>query len=76
MVRTALLALVLALGGGAPYLGSLLDPVPTLWKADEVDAGNHADPNGAAATTDAGNSYDPNGAAATTDAGGSYDPNG
>lgn len=63
MVRTALLALalVLALGGGAPYLGSLLDPVSAFWEAHQVDAGNSADPNGAAATSDAGNHFDPNG---------------
>ena len=49
MVRIVLLALALALGG-------LMSP---FWAADQVDAGGHADPNGA--TTDAGNRFDPNG---------------
>jgi hypothetical protein len=62
MIRAALLALALSLG--------------VLWAADLVDAGNHADPNGATATTDAGNRFDPDGATATTDAGNRFDPNG
>jgi hypothetical protein len=57
MAPTALLALLLALGGGAPPLGSLPDLVSALWNADKV--GGSYDPNGA--TTDAGNSADPNG---------------
>ncbi len=57
MFRTVLLALALATG---------------MWAADEVDAGNHYDPNGA--TVDAGSHYDPDGLA--TDAGGHVDPNG
>lgn len=57
MSPTALLALLLALGGGAPPFGSLPDLVSALWNADK--AGGHADPNGA--TTDAGNRFDPNG---------------
>lgn len=71
MVRTALLALALALvlGGAAPPLGSLLKLVKT-------NAGNILDPNGATATGDAGGSYDPDGMTATGDAGGNADPNG
>jgi hypothetical protein len=61
MVRAVLLALVLALGGGAPHFGSLLDLVSAFWTADQVDAGNLVDPDGAAATGDAGGHFDPNG---------------
>lgn len=61
MVRIAFLALALALGGGAPHLGSLLDLASAVWAADQVDAGNHADPDGSTATTDAGNHVDPDG---------------
>ncbi len=57
MFRTILLALALATG---------------MWAADEVDAGNHADPDGL--TVNAGNHADPDGLA--TDAGGHADPNG
>ncbi|HYU35016.1 MAG TPA: hypothetical protein VEW48_22930 [Thermoanaerobaculia bacterium] len=74
MVHTVLLALALALGGGAPHLGSLLDMVSALWTTDQVDAGNHTDPDGATTTGDAGNSYDPNGT--TGDAGNHLDPDG
>lgn len=62
MVRTVLLALALALLGGAPYAG--------IWAA----AGNHCDPNGA--TTNAGSINDPNGSSAESDAGNMVDPNG
>lgn len=65
MIRAVLLALALALLGGAPY-GDLV-PV---W----AEAGNHADPDGL--TTNAGNHFDPNGLNAETDAGGHADPNG
>lgn len=75
MVRTALLALALALGGGPPRLGSLLDLVSSLWTTDQVDAGGHADPNGVV-TGAAGNILDPDGAATTVDAGNILDPNG
>jgi hypothetical protein len=61
MVRIALLALALAWSGGAPHLGSLLDLASAVWAADQVDAGNHFDPNGAGATSDAGNHADPDG---------------
>lgn len=61
MIPTALLALVLALGGAAPDLGTLLDPASAVWKACPADTGNHADPNGATAKSDAGNKLDPNG---------------
>jgi hypothetical protein len=61
MVRIAFLALALALGGGAPHLGHLLDLASAVWAADQVDAGGHADPYGSTATTDAGNIRDPNG---------------
>ena len=64
MVRTALLVLALATGGGASHLWSFL------W------VGNHLDPNGAAATGDAGGHLDPDGAAATGDVGNGLDPNG
>lgn len=65
MVRTALLALALALGGGGPQFGVLLDL---------VSAGGHFGPG---ATAKAGNANDPNGgAAATSDAGNGADPNG
>jgi hypothetical protein len=65
MIRAVLLALALALFGGAPYAG--LVPV---WAA----AGNMADPDGL--TANAGNHFDPNGLSAETDAGGHADPNG
>ena len=72
MVRTALLALLLSVGGGGLHLGGLPDLMSALWNAEK--AGNVLDPNGT--TTDAGGSADPDGAAATTDAGNSADPNG
>lgn len=62
MVRIALLVLVLALLGGAPYAG--------IWAA----AGNMADPDGV--TTNAGSMSDPNGSSAEGDAGNHADPNG
>ncbi len=62
MVRTALLALALALFGGAPYTA--------IWAA----VGNMADPDGV--TTNAGSINDPNGSSADNDAGGMWDPNG
>lgn len=62
MVRTFLLALALALLGGAPYAG--------IWAA----AGGHFDPNGA--TTNAGGMWDPNGTSAEGDAGNHADPDG
>ena len=74
MVRTSLLALVLALGGGAPYLGSFADVVHSIWAADQVDVGGQADPNGT--TTNVGNHADPNGSGAAGDVGGMNDPNG
>ncbi len=61
MMRVVLLALALALGGGAFHFGSFLDLVSAFWAADQVDAGNHVDPNGATATGDAGNILDPDG---------------
>lgn len=70
MIRTALLALALALGGGAFQLGLFPDGVPA------AKAGSHFDPNGLAATGDAGSHADPNGAAANRDAGTNLDPNG
>jgi hypothetical protein len=60
MLRTALLALALALGGGAPYLGSFVHLVSAIWTA-QADAGGHTDPNGGTAAGDAGSHYDPNG---------------
>jgi hypothetical protein len=69
MIPTALLALLLSLGG-ALGLGHLPDGASVLGNVDK--AGGHFDPNGA--TADAGGSYDPNGA--TTDAGNKLDPNG
>lgn len=57
MVRTTVLALLLSVGGGGFYLGSLPDLVAALWNAEK--AGNVLDPDGA--TTDAGGSADPNG---------------
>lgn len=74
MVRTTVLLLALAFAGGAPHLATFVDLLSAVWAADQVDAGNGADPNGAAATGDAGSGYDPNGA--TSDAGGHLDPNG
>ena len=62
MVRTALLALALALFGGAPYTA--------IWAA----VGNMADPNGV--TTNAGSHFDPDGLSADSDAGSMSDPNG
>lgn len=63
MVRTTLLALALALSGGAPWAGSLADLITSVWAADEGDAGNMADPDGIRtnAETDAGGHADPNG---------------
>ena len=69
MARTTLLALALALGGGAPYLGGFADALQMMWAA-----GAHFDPNGS--TTDAGGMYDPNGASAESVAGGHADPAG
>jgi hypothetical protein len=66
MLKTALLALALAFGGGAPHLGGLMVLM--------ADAVAHLDPNGAMATSDAGNNLDPNGA--TSDAGNRFDPDG
>jgi hypothetical protein len=78
MVHTALLALVLALGGGGSHFGVLLDLASAVWETGPADAmtkaGNHADPNGAPATGDAGGVNDPNGAGAK--AGNVNDPNG
>ena len=65
MIRAVLLALALALLGGASYAGL----VPA-W----AEAGNHADPNGL--TTNAGGHADPDGLSAETDAGNMADPNG
>lgn len=65
MIRAVLLALALALLGGAPCA----DLLPA-WAA----AGNMADPDGL--TTNAGGHADPNGLSAETDAGGHFDPNG
>jgi len=56
MVRIVLL--VLALGGGPPLL---LDLASALWTADQTNAGNSYDPDGATADSDAGNHTDPNG---------------
>lgn len=74
MVRTAVLFLFLslALAGGAPRLAGLVDLLSVVWAAEQADAGNHFDPNGA--TSDIGTHLDPNGA--TSDAGGHADPNG
>lgn len=69
MIRTALLVLALALGGGAFHLG-LLDGTAA------AKAGSHFDPNGLAATGDAGTNLDPDGASATSDAGNNLDPDG
>ena len=74
MVRTTLLALALALGGAAPWAGSLADLVTAAWAADEGDAGNMADPDGIRAN--AGGHADPNGLSAESDAGNHADPNG
>ena len=59
MLRTALLALALALGGGAPYL-NFAHLLSAAWTA-QVDAGGHFDPNGGTAGTDAGGHFDPDG---------------
>jgi hypothetical protein len=64
MVRTVLLALALALGGGAPYLGGLVDLIDSIWAESHYDpngAGAHADPNGIGSESDAGGMADPNG---------------
>lgn len=74
MVRTILLALALALSGGAPWAGGLADLVTAVWAADEGDAGGMADPDGI--RTNAGGHADPNGLGAETDAGGHFDPDG
>ena len=68
MIRTALLVLALALGGGAFHFG-LLDE-------GAAKAGGSYDPNGLAATGDAGGHMDPDGTAAHSDAGNNLDPNG
>jgi hypothetical protein len=69
MIRAALLALALALGGGAPYFGVLLDLATT-------KAGGHADPNGGSTNGDLGTTLDPDGASANSDAGNHNDPDG
>lgn len=74
MVRTTVLLLALAFAGGAPHLATLVDLLSAAWAADQVDAGSHADPDGAAATGDAGSGLDPDGA--TSDAGNHLDPDG
>jgi hypothetical protein len=79
MFSTALLALMLALGGGAPHLGGLLG----LASSARVDshgamnkAGTNLDPDGGAAPRDVGTILDPDGMAATNDVGTILDPNG
>lgn len=67
MMHTAFLVLILTLGGGAFHPGGLLD-LAAAW------AGNHADPDGEAATSDAGNHFDPDGL--NGDAGNILDPDG
>lgn len=69
MMHTALLVLILTLGGGAFHPGGLLN-LAAAW------AGNHLDPNGESATSDAGSIYDPDGVRTTTDAGNILDPDG
>lgn len=61
MARTVLLALALALSGGAPYFGGLVDLLHANWTAGQVDAGSHYDPNGSGGDNDAGGHFDPNG---------------
>lgn len=74
MVRTTLLALALALGGGVPWAGGMADLVTVVWAADKGDAGGMADPDGV--RTNAGNHFDPNGLNPETDAGNMVDPDG
>jgi len=74
MVRATLLALALALSGGAPWAGGMADLVTSVWAADEGDAGGMADPDGI--RTNAGGHFDPNGLSAESDAGNMVDPNG
>jgi hypothetical protein len=59
MVRTTVLLLALAFAGGAPHLATFVDLLSAVWAADQVDAGNGLDPDGA--TSDAGNHLDPDG---------------
>jgi hypothetical protein len=74
MVRATLLALLLALSGGAPWAGGMADLVTAAWAADEGDAGGMVDPDGVRAN--AGNHADPDGRSAESDAGNMVDPDG
>jgi hypothetical protein len=60
MVRTVLLSLVLAFGGGASSVVGLLEAVSATWLAGESnsDAGGFADPWGEPGS-DAGGGWDP-----------------
>jgi hypothetical protein len=66
MIRTGLLALMLALVGSAPHA---LDSL-TLWAAEGLFAGGHADPNGSPERE----AHEPEGSGADNDAGGHWDP--
>lgn len=70
----AFLALLLLLGGAAPFLAPSGVAFLRTVAATSADAGNNYDPNGAP-RTDAGGNYDPNGQPGT-DAGGNWDPDG
>ncbi len=72
MMRTALLVLAMALMGGAPHAGVLLNMVSGVLAAEIMNVGGRYDPNGS--TVDVGGGYDPDGS--TVDVGGHYDPDG
>ena len=75
----ALLALLLVVGGGSPFLSS--SGMAALFKmvmAADGDVGGSFDPNGGP-RTNVGNSFDPDGEPRTqegTDVGGTWDPDG
>jgi hypothetical protein len=69
MVRTALFALLLALGGTQSF-GSFGNIV-TIWATDEVDVGSIWDPWGGAG---ASSTVGPDGSGADIDAGNIWDP--
>jgi len=68
----ALLAVLVLLGGGAPFLSA--PGMATIFRAVTAAVGSDNDPNGAPRTT-VGNENDPNGGP-QTDVGGENDPNG
>jgi hypothetical protein len=69
MIRTALFALLLALGGSHSFGGAV--NVISIWAADEVDAGNIWDPFGGGGASQTSGAV---GSGAESDAGAIWDP--